>query len=314
MAACSWAVESAVEAFSSHALDRPINMFGALFCWQIARCRQTIFHIQLLRMLREAPLDLYRLSGLVKRDASLTYRLLRLVNSPACAVRQEVRSIQSALLAVGDDCFAASLPWPSRVNSTAPNPARFCAWHLFEHVSASKPQVSVLSMRPNNICWECSACCRPCCKRPWQRSSTRCRCKRRFAGPCWASPSTSAGCCNGRRPASAANGRDAKPSRSRTAYKWIACSIVSAKLLCGRTRLSSPKPDGRLTIAMRGGARLPSEQKALSSAAKIEVKGPPQMPNRDLSSRTRSRATVSCVGRASFSVTMTLPANHVFTS
>ena len=54
---------------------------------------------------------------LVKRDASLTYRLLRLINSPMCAVRQEVRSVQAALMAVGEDSVSAALPrWPSPAN------------------------------------------------------------------------------------------------------------------------------------------------------------------------------------------------------
>ena len=39
----------------------------------------------------EDPIDMRKLSRLVKRDASLTYRLLRLINSPICAIRQEVR-------------------------------------------------------------------------------------------------------------------------------------------------------------------------------------------------------------------------------
>jgi EAL and modified HD-GYP domain-containing signal transduction protein len=56
-------------------------------------------------MLRDDSLELRKLTSLVKQDASLTYRLLRLVNSPMCAVRQEVRSIRSALLAVGEDTF-----------------------------------------------------------------------------------------------------------------------------------------------------------------------------------------------------------------
>lgn len=64
-----------------------------------------ISHFQLLRLLQEESLDLNKLAEYVKRDASLTYRLLRLVNSPACAIRQEVRSIQTALLVVGDDLF-----------------------------------------------------------------------------------------------------------------------------------------------------------------------------------------------------------------
>ncbi len=62
-------------------------------------------HIEILRLLRSAALDLRKLSALLKRDASLTYRLLRLVNSPMCAIRQEVSSIQAALLAVGEDTF-----------------------------------------------------------------------------------------------------------------------------------------------------------------------------------------------------------------
>jgi EAL and modified HD-GYP domain-containing signal transduction protein len=64
-----------------------------------------ILHIQLLKMLRDDSLELCRLTSLVKQDTSLTYRLLRLVNSPMCAMRQEVRSIRSALLAVGEDTF-----------------------------------------------------------------------------------------------------------------------------------------------------------------------------------------------------------------
>jgi EAL and modified HD-GYP domain-containing signal transduction protein len=62
-------------------------------------------HVQILKMLRDDSLELRKLTSLVKQDASLTYRLLRLVNSPMCAVRQEVRSIRSALLAVGEDTF-----------------------------------------------------------------------------------------------------------------------------------------------------------------------------------------------------------------
>lgn len=62
-------------------------------------------HIQILKVLRDDTFELRRLTSLVKQDTSLTYRLLRLVNSPMCAVRQEVRSIRSALLAVGEDTF-----------------------------------------------------------------------------------------------------------------------------------------------------------------------------------------------------------------
>jgi c-di-GMP-related signal transduction protein len=61
--------------------------------------------IEILQLLRGDVFDWKKLTRLVKRDASLTYRLLRLVNSPMCAMRQEVKSIQSALLAVGEEAF-----------------------------------------------------------------------------------------------------------------------------------------------------------------------------------------------------------------
>ena len=61
--------------------------------------------IEILQLLRAGSVELRKLTQLVKRDASLTYRLLRFVNSPLCAVRQEVSSIQSALLAVGEEAF-----------------------------------------------------------------------------------------------------------------------------------------------------------------------------------------------------------------
>ncbi|MGO9340515.1 MAG: EAL and HDOD domain-containing protein [Terracidiphilus sp.] len=73
---------------------------------------------EILRMMRSDDLDFRELTRLVKRDASLTYRLLRLVNSLMCAMRHEVTSIQSALLAVGEKSFRriATLAITSELN------------------------------------------------------------------------------------------------------------------------------------------------------------------------------------------------------
>jgi len=78
--------------------------------------------IEILQLLRSDSIDQRKLSQLVKRDASLTYRLLRLVNSPICAIRQEVRSIQAALIAVGEDVFRriATLAITSELNAGQP--------------------------------------------------------------------------------------------------------------------------------------------------------------------------------------------------
>jgi EAL and modified HD-GYP domain-containing signal transduction protein len=61
--------------------------------------------LEILRLLKDDSLNLHKLTQLVKRDASLTYRLLRLINSPVCAMPQEVHSVQAALLAVGEETF-----------------------------------------------------------------------------------------------------------------------------------------------------------------------------------------------------------------
>jgi EAL and modified HD-GYP domain-containing signal transduction protein len=93
-------------------------------------------HLEILEDLQNDPVDLQRLSQLVMCDASLTYRLLRLVNSPLCAMRQEITSIQSALMLVGESTFRriAMLAIASDFNSEQPaeilrmafERARFC--------------------------------------------------------------------------------------------------------------------------------------------------------------------------------------------
>jgi c-di-GMP-related signal transduction protein len=83
---------------------------GYYFCRPVLLKNRSIpanhlFHIEILKQLHRDPVDFVKLADLVKQDTSLTYRLLRLVNSPMCAIRQEVRSIQSALMVVGEDAF-----------------------------------------------------------------------------------------------------------------------------------------------------------------------------------------------------------------
>jgi EAL and modified HD-GYP domain-containing signal transduction protein len=62
-----------------------------------------MLHIQILEALQKDPIDLNQLSRLIMCDASLTYSLLRLVNSPLYAIRQEVTSIHSALMQLGEE-------------------------------------------------------------------------------------------------------------------------------------------------------------------------------------------------------------------
>lgn len=96
----------------------------------------TLFHLEILRELLNKPLDFSRLASLVKSDASLTYRILRLVNSAGFGVRQEIRSIHSAIVIIGEDSFRrlAMLAVASEFNVGRPSEilrmalirARFC--------------------------------------------------------------------------------------------------------------------------------------------------------------------------------------------
>jgi EAL and modified HD-GYP domain-containing signal transduction protein len=95
-----------------------------------------LFHLDILRQLYKDPLDLKKITPMVLRDAALTYRLLRLVNSPTYAMRQEVRSIESAIMVVGETAFRriAALAILSEFNAQQPPEilhmalvrARFC--------------------------------------------------------------------------------------------------------------------------------------------------------------------------------------------
>ncbi|KAA6463233.1 HDOD domain-containing protein [Acidobacteria bacterium AB60] len=63
---------------------------------------------QQFRMLRELfkdPLDLNALCPLVMGDPSVVYRLLRFANSPLCALREPVTSVQAAIMILGDNLF-----------------------------------------------------------------------------------------------------------------------------------------------------------------------------------------------------------------
>ena len=93
------ALSEGFELFQGYYFCRPVLMRGR----QVPSNR--IYHIKILEELNHTPMNLMRLCGLVKRDAALTYRVLRLVNSPLYGIRQEIQSIQSALIVIGEDMF-----------------------------------------------------------------------------------------------------------------------------------------------------------------------------------------------------------------
>ena len=114
---------------------------GEYFCHPVLLKKRKVpanrlLHFEIVRQLHHDPIDVRQVSRLVLRDASLTYRLLRLVNSPVYAIHQEVRNIESAIIAVGETTFRriVSLAVLSELNGDQPPEilhmalvrARFC--------------------------------------------------------------------------------------------------------------------------------------------------------------------------------------------
>ena len=61
--------------------------------------------LELARDLQQEDFDVRRISRLVERDAAIAFRLLRLANSPLYAVRQEISSIETAVMLMGEKAF-----------------------------------------------------------------------------------------------------------------------------------------------------------------------------------------------------------------
>jgi c-di-GMP phosphodiesterase len=61
--------------------------------------------LKLLHRLQQQEFDPKKMSKLVEQDAGITYRLLRLVNSAMFAYRRRVRSVETALIVVGEKAF-----------------------------------------------------------------------------------------------------------------------------------------------------------------------------------------------------------------
>jgi EAL and modified HD-GYP domain-containing signal transduction protein len=142
---------------------------GSYFCHPVLLKKHKIpanrmLHFDIVRELHHDPLDVRKISLLVQQDGSLTYRLLRLVNSPVYGIHQEVRNIQSAILAVGDNVLRrmVTLAVLSEMGGEAPPEilhmtlvrARFCelAAHLCSLDPSEQYLLGMLSLLPAMLC------------------------------------------------------------------------------------------------------------------------------------------------------------------
>ncbi|HVJ09322.1 MAG TPA: HDOD domain-containing protein [Acidisarcina sp.] len=93
------------------ALEEGFDLFqGYFFCQPSVFSRkkvssQRLRHLKLLTAVSRSPFNWHEIESIVRKDASLCYRLLRLVNAGHYMVRSEISSIQTALVTVGEDRF-----------------------------------------------------------------------------------------------------------------------------------------------------------------------------------------------------------------
>jgi len=94
---------------------------GYFFCRpQVAQRRaiptQKLQYMRVMQIVNQPEVDLQHLARAIKQDASLTYRLLRYMNSPLFALRTTVTSVQHALALLGE---LAIRKWISLVSVSA---------------------------------------------------------------------------------------------------------------------------------------------------------------------------------------------------
>jgi len=149
-----------------HAVARGFTLFqGSYFCQPVLLKERKIpanrmFHFEIVRELYRDPIDVKKVSQLIRSDASLTFRLLRLANSPLYGVRQEVRSIETAIVMLGEDTFrrAISLAIMSEMNGEQPVEilhmgllrARFCELgaRVFQQDASEQYLLGLFSLLP----------------------------------------------------------------------------------------------------------------------------------------------------------------------
>lgn len=64
-----------------------------------------LVHIEMLGLLQDPVLNMHKVATLIKRDAALTFRLLRIANSALYGATAEITSIRQALVMIGDLMF-----------------------------------------------------------------------------------------------------------------------------------------------------------------------------------------------------------------
>jgi len=93
------------------ARDEGFDLFqGYYFCRPVlmqhaAVPANRLVHLEMLIHLQNPVLDTHKVAALIKRDAALTFRLLRIANSALYGATNEITSIQQALVMIGDLMF-----------------------------------------------------------------------------------------------------------------------------------------------------------------------------------------------------------------
>jgi len=92
-----WAREAGYDYFQGYFFARPVIVRGRQIPAAKVHC------LRLLQESQRAELDFDRLEMLILEDVSISYQLLRYVNSPLFAVSNRIRSIRQALLFFGEN-------------------------------------------------------------------------------------------------------------------------------------------------------------------------------------------------------------------
>ncbi|MGC4087075.1 MAG: HDOD domain-containing protein [Polyangiaceae bacterium] len=166
-------------------------------------------YLRLMRELCSAPTNMDAVERIIKQDLSLSYRLLKYVNSPLWGLRAEIGSVRHALTILGQRDFrrwatlatlaCAAPDKPSELLEIGLTRARFC-----ETLStALSPKDKAVE---EAFCSGSSRFSARCSTRRWRRSRATPGCRRESRQRCSARPARSMSCSTWRAPTSAASG------------------------------------------------------------------------------------------------------------
>lgn len=173
------------------AVDEGFDLFqGYFFCRPDVLARNHIpsnylSYVEILAAVTQPCFEWRSIERLVRRETSLCYRLLRVVNSANFALRHEISSIERALIVAGEEHFRKLVTVAIAAESGRGHSPNWCVRRCSAPVFVKWRPCTCRKIRRNNICLDCFRCFPSCWTFPCRGSSNCFPCAPPSRTRCW---------------------------------------------------------------------------------------------------------------------------------